>query len=135
MTLSILGLTIDRGTIELQPDIVSKLLEFPNKIEDTKELQNFLGLLNYSRKFIPNLSTLIRPLYNKLSKNGQKYFSSEDIKLIQKLKRIVKNLKPLALPIDSYYKIIQTDALGWAGILIQRLVDVWRLVCGINNAY
>ena len=85
-------------------------------------MQKILRLLNYSRKFIPSLSTLIRPLYNKLSKNEQKYFNSEDIKLIQKLKGIVKNLKPLALPIDNYYKIIQTDAssLGWAGILIQK---------------
>ena len=50
-----LGLTIDIGTIELQSHIVSKILEFPYKIKDTKELQKFLGLLNYSRKFIPIL--------------------------------------------------------------------------------
>ena len=67
-----LGLTIDRGTIELHPHIVSKILEVPDKIEDTKELQKFLGLLNYSRKFIPNLGSILRPLYDKLSKNGQK---------------------------------------------------------------
>ena len=36
-----LGLKIDRGTIELQPLIVSKIFEFTNKIEDTKELQHF----------------------------------------------------------------------------------------------
>ena len=41
---------------------------------------------------------------------------------MKKIKEIVKELKPIALPIDSYYKIIQTDAssLGWAGILIQK---------------
>ena len=117
-----LGLKIDKGKIELQPHITTKILSFPNKLEETKELQKFLGLLNYGRKFIPNLSTLVRPLYNKLSKNGQRYFNNEDVKLIQRIKEIVKNLGPIALPIDSYYKIIQTDASskGWAGILIQK---------------
>lgn len=64
----------------------------------------------------------MKPLYNKLSKNEQNYFNSEDIKLLQKLKGIAKNLKLLALPMGSYYKIIQTDAsiLGWTGILIQK---------------
>ena len=56
---------MDKGIIELQPHIVSKILEFLDKIEDTRKLQKFLGLLNYSRKFISNLSTLIRPLSNK----------------------------------------------------------------------
>ena len=65
-----LGLTIDKGKINLQPHIVTKILGFPDKIEEIKELQKFLGLLNYSRKFIPNLSILVRPLYNKLSKHG-----------------------------------------------------------------
>ena len=117
-----LGLKIDKGKIELQPHITTKILSFPNKLEETKELQKILGLLNYGRKFIPNLSTLVTPLYNKLSKNGQRYFNNEDVKLIQRIKEIVKNLGPIALPIDSYYKIIQTDASskGWAGILIQK---------------
>ena len=45
----------------------------------------------------------------------------QDIKLVQKLKGIMKNLKPLALLIDNYYKIIEIDAssLKWLGILIQ----------------
>lgn len=33
------------------------------------------------------------------------YFNSEDVKLIQQLKHIVQ-VKPLPLPIDTYYKII-----------------------------
>ena len=37
-----LRLTIDGGTIELQPFIVNKILEFSGKIEDTKELQKLL---------------------------------------------------------------------------------------------
>lgn len=92
--------------LNLQSQIVTKILKFPDKIEDTKELQKLFGLLNYSRKFIPNLSILVRLLHNKLSKNGQKYFNSEGIKLIQKIKRIVQNIQPLGLLKDNYYKIL-----------------------------
>lgn len=69
MKIEFLGLIIDKGKIILQSHIVTKILSFPNKIEDFKELQRFLGLLNYNKKIIPNLSILVRPLYNKFSKN------------------------------------------------------------------
>lgn len=64
-----------------------------------------------------NFSLLVRPLHNKLS---EKYFNREDIKLVQKLKQIVQQVKPLVLSINTYYKIIQTDAcsIRWAGILL-----------------
>lgn len=65
-----LGLIIDKEKILLQPRIVLKILNLPCKIEDLKDLQRFLGLLNYNRKFIPNLNILVRPLYNKFSKNS-----------------------------------------------------------------
>ena len=51
-----LGTKIGQGKIKLQPHICKKILEFPNKIEETKKLQQFLGLLNYTRPFIKNLS-------------------------------------------------------------------------------
>ena len=54
-------------------------------------------------------------MYTKLRKNGQKYFNSEDIKLVRTIKERVKDLKPLQLPLDDNYFIIEADAfeLGW----------------------
>ena len=62
------------------------------------------------------------PLYAKLRKNGQKYFNSEDIKLVKNINEKVKDLKPLELTLDDYYFIIQTDAseIGWGAILKQK---------------
>ena len=58
-------------------------------------------------------------MYAKLRKNGQKHFNSEDIKLVRTIKEKVKDLKPLELPLDDNYFIIETDAykLGWGAIL------------------
>ena len=51
-TIEFLGIIIGNGKILLQPHISEKILTFPNKIKDTKELQKFLGLLNYAGPFI-----------------------------------------------------------------------------------
>jgi hypothetical protein len=68
------------------------------------------------------LTKLVGPLYAKLRKNGQKYFNSEDIKLVKIIKDKIKDLKPLELPLDNHYFIIETDASkeGWGAILNQK---------------
>ncbi|PIN03972.1 DNA-directed DNA polymerase [Handroanthus impetiginosus] len=42
--------------IILQPHIITKIKEFPKKLETLKELRSLLGLLNYGRQFVKNLS-------------------------------------------------------------------------------
>lgn len=117
-----LGHEIGEGKIYLQEHIAKKNLQFPDNMNDKNVLQQFLGIVNYARNYIDNLAILARPLYTKLGKNGQKYFNSEDIKLVKIMKDKVKNLKPLELPLDDNYFIIKTDAskLGWGAILKQK---------------
>jgi len=79
-------------------------------MDERKTLQQFLGIVNYARNYIDNLAKLTGPLYAKLRKNGQKYFNSEDVKLVKEIKEKVKNLKLLELPLDNNYFIIETDA-------------------------
>ena len=78
--------------------------------------------MNYARNYIDNLSKLAGPLHAKLRKGGQRYFNSEDVRLVQTIKELVKNLKPLELPLDDNYFIIETDASisGWGAILKQK---------------
>ena len=117
---SFLGLEIGNGKIELQPHISIKILEFPEKFENLKQIQAFLGLVNYARKFIPNLSKLVGPLYGKTTNNGQRHFNIEDIKLVKQIKEAVKNIKPLELPLSTDYIIIETDGCktGWGAVLL-----------------
>jgi ribonuclease HI len=120
--ISFLGLEIGNGKIELQPHISTKILEFPEKIQTLKQIQAFLGLVNYARKFIPNLSKLVGPLYSKTTKNGQRHFNQEDIKLIKEIKMAVKNIKPLELPLVTDYIIIEVDGCkeGWGAVLLSK---------------
>ena len=55
-------------------------------MNDKKILQQFLGIVNYARNYIERLAKLASPLYAKLRKNGQKFFNSEDIKLVRTIK-------------------------------------------------
>ena len=68
-----LGLELENGQVKLQEHIVQKINNFPDKLEDLKTLQSFLGLLNYARPYIKNLSQLAGPLYSKTKITGQKY--------------------------------------------------------------
>ena len=102
-------LELEDGPLKLQDHIVQKINNFPDKLEDLKTFQSFLGLLNYARPYIKNLSRLAGPLYSKTKNTGQRYFN-QDIKLVQKIKELVKHLPTLHLPLENEYKIIQTDA-------------------------
>jgi len=120
--INFLGHEIGEGKIYLQEHIAKKILQFPDTMNDKKVLQQFLGIVNYARNYIDNLAKLAGPLYAKLRKNGQKYFNSEDIKLVKAIKEKVKNLKPLELPLEDNYFIIEADAskVGWGAILKQK---------------
>ena len=65
-----LGLELENGQKKLQDHIVQKINNFPDKLEDLKTLQSFLGLLNYARLYIKNLSRLAGLLYNKTKNTG-----------------------------------------------------------------
>jgi hypothetical protein len=67
--ISILGHKIGRGWIKPNPEKVLAIKNFriPNNV---KELQSFIGMVGYTRRFIPRLSSICEPLFN-LLKNVQ----------------------------------------------------------------
>lgn len=81
----------------------------PDKLDKTKDLQKFLGLVNYARNFIKDLEKISGPLYSKVGGKGQKFFNTEDIKLLQKIKKRVKNIPDLNIPLEIDYLILETD--------------------------
>ena len=62
----------------------------------------------------------MNPFIVKQKNTRQRYFNQEDIKLVQKIKKLVKHLPTLHLPLESEYKLVQTDAsqTGWGSILL-----------------
>ena len=87
-----------------------------NKIEnaippkDVKELQRFLGAVNYFRKFIPMFSEIAKPLYKLLQKNQPFDWSEECVRAFDKLKSQLSNPPVLAHPNYDKPFYIFTDA-------------------------
>lgn len=65
-----LGHKIDADEVHPTDDKLDAIVQAP-KPQNLQELRSFLGLLNYSGKFIPKLSTLLHPL-NALLQHGHK---------------------------------------------------------------
>ena len=66
-----LGHVVDRARIHPLPDRVKAIVDAPLP-QNMQELQSFLGLINYYRRFIPHLATILAPL-NELLKAEHKW--------------------------------------------------------------
>jgi hypothetical protein len=61
-SINFLGLIIDKGQIKLQGHIGDHLTVFDSKITDKKQLQRFLGILNYISYFCPKVAQIRQTL-------------------------------------------------------------------------
>ena len=68
--LDFLGHSISTAGITPLPDRIAALAAHPRPT-NTKELQNFLGVLNFYRKFLPNAACTLRPLNDALRGSPQ----------------------------------------------------------------
>ena len=105
-----LGAVIGNNKIKLQPHIIKKIVQFDNsKLKEKAGLRSWLGILNYTRAYIPNLGTLLGPLYLKTSPHDDKQLKTSDYQLIENIKEVVQRLPDLTLPPPNSYIILETD--------------------------
>jgi hypothetical protein len=62
-TVDYLGLVISPEGISMEEKKVQAIKEWPRP-QNIKQVQSFLGFANFLRRFVPNYSTLARPLHN-----------------------------------------------------------------------
>ena len=69
-TIKYLGHVIDKNGLQMDPEKVEEIsnIPYPNNV---KELQAFLGVINFYRRFYSDLSTLLNPLHNLLKADVQ----------------------------------------------------------------
>jgi len=96
--------------------------KFPDEIKDKKQLQRFLGCLNYVSDFFPNLRHLCAPLYKRLRKNRVPW-SDMHTQIVRQVKERVKSLPCLNIPNPFVFTIVKTVAsdIGYGSILKQKL--------------
>ena len=92
--------------------------------ENPTELKSFLGLVNYYRRFIPDMATLIHPLNCLLSENISWKWTKQCLEAFQKLKGILQSA-PL-LTHDDAKKLLQlaVDASSYGlGAVLSHISD------------
>jgi hypothetical protein len=87
-----LGLVIDKGKLQLHKHIGENITAFNSKITDRKQLQRFLGILNYISQFCPKVAQIRQPLQAKLKKDAFWQLSDSDTAYVDKIKKAIKNL-------------------------------------------
>ncbi|KAK4388154.1 movement protein [Sesamum angolense] len=118
------GILIDEAGIELQEHIVEKIRNFSDVLKDKKQLQSFLGVVNFAGIFIKDLAKYrkdFRPLLKETESTKWKW---EEIhtQRVRELKQVCNNLPKLAIPQDEDELVVYTDAndYRWAAVLMKK---------------
>ena len=79
--------------------------------QNVKALQRFLGMLNFYRRFLPNLALIVRPLTEALRGSQKRYeWSNEMEKSFEHAKATLAQATLLAHPVEGAKLLLCTDA-------------------------
>ena len=90
-----------------------------------KEVQSFVALCSYFRKFIQSFSLIAKPLYDLLRKNVKFTFEKKELDSFEKLKRKLIEAPVLAIynPNNETELHCDASAIGFGAVLLQRGKD------------
>ena len=88
---------------------IKAITDYPTPT-NVKTLQSFLGLVNFSLQFVPQLATVTQPLRMLLKKGTQFIWSTACINNFDEIKKLIKEVATLAFPDFSRTFRVQTDA-------------------------
>ncbi|KAL0388178.1 UNVERIFIED_CONTAM: Enzymatic polyprotein [Sesamum radiatum] len=119
-----LGILIDEAGIELQEHIVEKIRNFPDVLKDKKQLQSFLGVVNFAGIFIKDFVKYRKDFRPLLKETESVKWKWEEIhtQRVRELKQVCNNLPKLAIPQDEDELVVYTDAndYRWAAVLMKK---------------
>lgn len=119
-SVSYLGYIVNQFGITLEKDRLDEIKSFPKPC-NVKKLQSFLGLLNYYKRFIPNISEICIPLFDLLKKNTKfKWLESHEEAFTRIRSQFYNNLLLLHpnFQRDFYIRTDGSDS-AIAGVLFQ----------------
>lgn len=120
-TIEYLGYEISEGKIKPIKTKINAVASFPEP-KSIKQVQSFLGLSGYFRKFIPNYASIARPLTDLLKKEANFKFGIEERISFNALKKALSEQPVLRIYDPHALTELHTDAskYGLGAILMQR---------------
>jgi len=108
-----LGVVIGLKGVEMQKEKVEGVLNWPTP-RNVKEVQKFLGLTNYYRRFIKNFARIAAPLHVLVRKEQKWKWEQEQEKVFGKLKAVFTTEPVLAIPDINREIRVEADASDYA---------------------
>jgi hypothetical protein len=131
------GLIISHNHVVMDPAKVAGVLEWPVPV-NLKEVQSFVGFLNFYCHFIKGFAKVARPLHN-LTKKGTPFkFGTEELAAFAKLKELITSAPILMLPNLTQPSRVEADSSDFAtgGVLSQLCSDdgKWHPVAFLSKS-
>ena len=123
-SVTFLGHRVDVDGIHPLSEKVEAVVKAPTP-QNLKEFKSFLGLLSYYSKFLPNLSSVLAPLYCLLRKDAHWKWSVEEEKAFQCSKESLTS-SPLLVHFDPTLPVIlacDASEVGIGAVLTHRMPD------------
>src|SRR6266436_4311286 len=119
-----LGLVILKDHVAMDPTKVHRVMEWPPPMK-VKEVQSFLGFVNFYWKFIHDFSNIAHPLYTLTRKTQQWVWGSPEQEAFNALKKAVTSTPVLTFPSQSGHFHLKCNTSNFANgaVLSQAQAD------------
>jgi hypothetical protein len=127
-----LGMVFTDGAYTPGAHIAEELQKFSDGPLTRKQVQQFLGIVQYLRNFIPRVAQMTRPLQLMLKKDEDPW-TEKQTQAVRQLKTTTQNLSTLVIP-STGHRILQTDANDqyWSVVLLEDK-NGHRHICGYKS--
>ena len=121
-----LGVIVSHNSMRMDPAKIAGIMEWPEP-KNVKQVQSFLGFVNFYRRFVRGYSDIARPLTKLTGKAGFSW-GDEQKKVFEELKCRIAEDVVLALPTDDGKFRVEADASDGAtgAVLSQEQDGMWR---------
>jgi hypothetical protein len=132
-----LGVIISHNKVEMDPVKIAGVADWLTP-SNKKEVQSFIGFVNFYRRFIPGFSHHARALFDLTMKDIRFIWGFPQEDSFMKLKELVTSAPVLVLPDDDLPFRLEADGSGitTGAVLLQQSVDnnAWHPVAFLSKA-
>ena len=127
---SYLGFKIDAADLHPNDDKVKAIVE-AHEPTNLKQLESYLGVFNFYRRFVPNASSILEPL-NRLRRSGVLWaWGAEQREVFFSISQVLVHFDP-QLPISV---VVDSSSYGLGAVLSHVIDGQERPVCFASRRY